>query len=121
MSDFAKTATEIIICFFACVGIITILRELSLYLTKGNRKSQVTVILNLTASLSPIDELISFASFYNNSYASRYLDKIVIQTDDNELLNNKYKLCQALNLPLLFENATDKKEGYNDRNFKHNE
>lgn len=121
MSEFVKTVLELLICFFACIGIITLLRELYLCITIHKTKTQATAILDLTSSLYPIDELISFATFYNDSYASKYISRIIVRTDCDDILSHAVELTRALKIPLIFEKVTEEKEGYDDRKLKRTE
>ncbi|MBR5459719.1 MAG: hypothetical protein IKV53_02525 [Clostridia bacterium] len=122
MNEFVKTLLELLICFFACIGIVTLLRELYLSITIHKTKTQATAILDLTLCLSPIDELISFATFYNDSYASRYISKIIVITNCDDILSHTVELSQALKIPLIFKKTTnEEKEGYDDRKLKRTE
>ncbi len=54
-------------------------------------------------TLYPIKELVNFSDFYNKTYASRYIDKILIINNSGEVIENPDELKKMLRLSAKIE------------------
>jgi hypothetical protein len=108
LSETFKTALELIVCLFSCIGVIYLLQDLFALITKRKMKSKATVVLDLRNSdLSPICALLNFASFYHNSHASRYIQQILIIGAPEELSCNSSEISSALCIPIEFRDGSN--------------
>ena len=102
LTDSFKTAFEIFLSLFACIGIIYLFRDIWGWALKSRKKAYATVIITLNDDTASIRQILEFANFYHDSHGTRYISKIIVKGADSELIDNCDEISRALRIPLEF-------------------
>lgn len=103
MSENLKILTELILSFFACVGLVYLTHDFIFLISKSKKKTRAIVIVDLSYSPRPEREILNFALFYRTSHAERYIEKVIFTGAPDTLLEHSAELKEALRIPLEFD------------------
>lgn len=102
LSDNLKIFAELVLSFFACVGIVYITQDLVSLMLRNKKKTYAVAIIDLSKSSCPTREILDFAVFYHSSHAERFIEKIVFIGAPDFIRERGPELEEALGIPLEF-------------------
>ena len=102
MSENLKILAELVLSFFACVGIVYSVNDFVSFILKNKKKTHAIAIIDLTNSMSPTREILDFAIFYHSSHAERFIEKVVIIGAPDYIKECAFELEETLRMPLEF-------------------
>lgn len=100
MTNDLTTVFQLVLAFFACVGIVYLFRDVWRWIFKSKNTLSTVLTIDLTGEEFPIQALIDFASFYHDSRAAKYIKRIVVISDCDEIKCNIKEIGEALRLSL---------------------
>ena len=102
LSENLKLFLELLLSFFACIGIVYLTWDFIFLIFKRKTYLRVTAVVDLSKSPSPELQILDLAVFYHTSHAEKIIEKIVIIGAPESFFKNKADLKQVLNIPLEF-------------------
>ena len=102
LSENLKIFAELVLCFFACIGVVYVTHDVIEFIFKRKKKTHAAVIIDLSESLYPIREILDFAVFYHSSHAERYIERIIITGVSDSIKESETELIEVLRIPIEF-------------------